>query len=110
DRHAELAGEHLAIAAPKLHDAAADGPASEQADPDWFHFPLLARSHGRGSGGHARHPAGLRGHPARERLTDSADRLAGAMLVLDEREADEAVAVGAEANARRNGDLGLGEQ
>src|SRR5208337_1618481 len=45
-----------------------------------------------------------------EEAPDSARRLADALLVLDEREADEIVAVLAEANARRDGDVGLLDQ
>src|ERR1700723_1137354 len=43
-------------------------------------------------------------------VTDSANGLARAMLVLDQREPYEAVAVLAEADARRYRDLGLGQQ
>ena len=50
------------------------------------------------------------GVTASERVTNSAERLARAMLVLDQREAHEAVAVLAEADAWRDRDLGLGEQ
>src|SRR4029077_5744291 len=61
---------------------------------------------------------GARGSDARTRprrrdaqgMGDSANRLAGAMFVLDECEAHEAVAVGAEADSRRYRDLSLGQQ
>src|SRR5271156_4926310 len=43
-------------------------------------------------------------------VTDSAERLARAMLVLDQRETYEAVAVLAEADSRRDRDLGFREQ
>src|SRR5262249_3942121 len=45
-----------------------------------------------------------------QRLLDAADRLAGPVLVLDEREAHVVIAVLAETDARRHGDLGLVQQ
>src|SRR5262245_56949327 len=50
-------------------------------------------------------PRHAREHGASERAADAADRLAGAVLVLDQREADEAVAALAEADPRRHRDL-----
>src|SRR2546422_2240232 len=51
--------------------------------------------------------ADLGREPARERAADAAHRLARAVLVLDEREAHVVVTVLAEADARRDRDLGL---
>src|SRR5262245_42804687 len=45
-----------------------------------------------------------------ERFLDAADGLPGPMLVLDEREAHVVIAVLAEADARRHGDLGVSQQ
>src|SRR5579872_1010344 len=46
----------------------------------------------------------------REGLLDAANRLASAMLVLDQRETYEAVAIGAESDSRRDRNLGLAQQ
>src|ERR1700691_1163723 len=68
--------------------------------------PMLLRL-GSGAAGRADGNCGVTGA---QRVTNSAERLAGAMLVLDQREAYEAVAVLTEAHTRRDRDLGLGEQ
>src|SRR5260370_32359369 len=45
-----------------------------------------------------------------QRMADTANRLACTMLVLDQREADEAVAIRAEAGSGRDRDLGVVQQ
>src|SRR5208282_5312610 len=67
--------------------------------------PLFLRLRS-GGAGRAHRDIGVAGP---ERVTNSADRLAAAMLVLDEREAHEPVAVLSEADPRRDRDLGPSE-
>src|SRR5207253_988985 len=55
-------------------------------------------------------PSGCRGGQLGQRSPDAAHRLSDPVLVLHEREADVALAVGAEAAARADGDLRLAQQ
>src|SRR6267142_5644435 len=61
------------------------------------------------SGGTGGAPGDFR-MPAAERLADSAESLAGAMFILDKREAYEAITVLSETDTRRHRDFGLREQ
>src|SRR5712691_6723341 len=58
----------------------------------------------------ARGMLGYRRGAVTQRMADTANRLARTMLVLDQREADEAVAVRTEAGPGRDRDLGVVQQ
>ena len=104
ERDAERGAICGAVALQQLHDAGADRAEADQPD-------------AHGSLAHATHPCAAARVSARgdclacgaraggQRAADAAHGLAGAVLVLDQREAHVVVAVLAEADARRNRDL-----
>src|SRR5262249_28824674 len=111
ERRAQLALEQDGVAAHQLDHALAHRAASEQGYP----YRLQRITEWRASWTPALGTCGsdARAHPRgriAQGMADASDRLAGAMLVFDKREAHEAVAIRAEADTGRYSDFCLGEQ